>query len=83
MTVQEAMLALQRFVSRCKASGLKYVLIIHGKGRENSEPILKNKLNHWLRELPTVLAFCSALKKDGGTGAMYVLLKNIAKGSKF
>ncbi|MFO7910050.1 MAG: DNA mismatch repair protein MutS, partial [Halomonas sp.] len=29
----------------------------------------------WLREWPGVLAFCSATDIDGGTGALYVLLR--------
>ena len=51
-------------------------LIIHGKGGLHGEaPILKNRVNDWLRQIPQILAFHSALAKDGGTGAVYVLLK--------
>ena len=51
--------------------------LIHGKGQRSSEqiPILKSYLNQWLRQRPEVLAFCSARQKDGGAGALYVLLK--------
>ena len=53
------------------------LLIIHGKGSLRFEaPVLKNHVNHWLRQLPHVLAFHSALARDGGSGAVYVLLKN-------
>ena len=38
--------------------------------------MLKNKLNHWLQQWDEVLAFCSARPVDGGTGAIYLLLKN-------
>ena len=48
------------------------VKIVHGKG---SEAILKTCINGWLRQLPEVLAFCSAPPKDGGNGAVLVLLK--------
>ena len=52
------------------------LLIIHGKGgRFGEAPILKNHVNHWLRQLPQVLAFHSALPRDGGTGALYLLLQ--------
>ena len=53
------------------------VRIIHGKGHRsrNNKPVLKTHLNHWLREHQRVLAFHSAKEKDGGTGALYVLLK--------
>ena len=52
------------------------LLIIHGKGSPQGQaPILKNLVNAWLRQIPQVLAFHSALPKDGGTGALYLLLK--------
>ena len=39
-------------------------------------PVLKQKINHWLRQRDEVLAFCSARLVDGGTGAIYVLLRS-------
>jgi DNA-nicking Smr family endonuclease len=32
-------------------------------------------VNVWLRQREEVLAFCSARSVDGGTGALYVLLR--------
>ncbi|MGY8862749.1 MAG: Smr/MutS family protein, partial [Pseudomonadales bacterium] len=43
------------------------------------QAIIKSHVNHWLQQLDAVLAFTSALPKDGGTGALYVLLKKSAK----
>lgn len=74
-TVSESKEALSRFLAFCQQHGFRHVLIIHGKGRSHTKPILKNKLNHWLREIDLVLAFCSALNKDGSTGALYVILR--------
>lgn len=53
------------------------VRIIHGKGHRsgNNKPVLKTHVNHWLSEHDRVLAFHSAKPKDGGAGAVYVLLK--------
>jgi len=53
------------------------VRIIHGKGHRSNDnkPVLKTQVNHWLSEHERVLAFHSAKAKDGGTGAVYVLLK--------
>lgn len=53
------------------------IRIIHGKGHRsgNKKPVLKTQVNHWLTEHERVLAFHSAKAKDGGTGAVYVLLK--------
>ncbi len=72
-----AQLALHEFLLRCGARGERCVRIIHGKGRgaHGATPVLKSIVNHWLRERPQVLAFCSAPPNDGGTGAVYVLLK--------
>ncbi|MCK5918037.1 MAG: Smr/MutS family protein [Cocleimonas sp.] len=53
------------------------VSIIHGKGHRSGdkEPVIKRQTNHWLKQHPRVLAFHSAQPKDGGTGAVYVLLR--------
>jgi DNA-nicking Smr family endonuclease len=75
MTVSEARESLGSFLVRCRKKKVRLVLIIHGKGRDTSNPILKNKLNHWLRQTEQVLAFCSATIKHGRSGALYVLLK--------
>lgn len=74
-TVEEARQSLGRFLLKCKQNKIRHALLIHGKGRSHSKPILKNKLNNWLRQIDDVLAFCSATPKDGGNGALYVLLR--------
>lgn len=53
------------------------IRIIHGKGLSSGKQksILKTYVNHWLTEHERVLAFHSAKVKDGGTGAVYLLLK--------
>ncbi len=50
---------------------------MHGKGHGSLHklPVLKTKVQGWLRQRDEVLAFCSARPVDGGTGAVYVLLK--------
>lgn len=64
------------FIEKQTLQGKRCVLIIHGKGSKHGEaPVLKNHVNHWLQQLPQVLAFHSAIPRDGGTGALYVLLK--------
>ncbi len=77
MIVIEAREALSQFILDCQRRGIRQVLIIHGKGRANQVPILKNKLNHWLRQTSDILAFSSAKSKEGGTGALYVLLTGL------
>ncbi|MGR8934687.1 MAG: Smr/MutS family protein [Gammaproteobacteria bacterium] len=68
---------LLHFVHRCVEEGLRCIHIIHGKGYRSPDmqPVLKNDLNLWLRQHRDVLAFCSAPRRDGGAGAVYVLLR--------
>lgn len=65
-----------RFLHECIENGYRCVHIVHGKGyrSEANYPVLKNDLNIWLRNHIDVQAFCSATPKEGGTGAMLVLL---------
>jgi DNA-nicking Smr family endonuclease len=37
--------------------------------------VLKGKVDRWLRQRDDIIAFCSARPVDGGTGAVYVLLR--------
>jgi len=78
MTAAAAQNTLARFLAQSRERRLRCVSIIHGKGygSKNSAPVLKNKLNNWLRQDPDVLAFCSSRPDEGGTGAVYVLLRS-------
>jgi DNA-nicking Smr family endonuclease len=80
LTVIEAHQTLFQFLNMALTEGLRCVRIIHGKsGRtEYVAPILKNRVNYWLRQYPCVLGFCSATPGDGGKGAVYVLLKRVS-----
>ena len=73
LIVDEARSAVAQFLMSAGAQGLRSVKIIHGKGGHGSA-ILRNKVYQWLPQCAKVLAFCSALPKDGGTGAVYILL---------
>lgn len=77
MTVVIAQTALTDFLQRCHQTGRRCVRIIHGKGlgSKDKKPVIKNKLNNWLQKRDDVLAYCSARQVDGGTGAIYLLLK--------
>jgi DNA-nicking Smr family endonuclease len=68
---------LLHFLHSSTQSGYRCVHIIHGKGYRSADnhPILKNHLNRWLRRHRDVQAFCSASPRQGGAGAVYVLLK--------
>ena len=78
LTVRLAREEVDDFFEACHRRDIRCVRIIHGKGSRSAEgqPVLKQKLNFWLRQREDVLAFTSATRRDGGTGAAYVLLRN-------
>ncbi|QIK37906.1 DNA mismatch repair protein MutS [Caldichromatium japonicum] len=78
LKVEHAHQVLAEFLADCRERRVRCVRIIHGKGKrsEGAVPVLKAKVNYWLRLYHQVLAFCSATQRDGGSGAVYVLLRN-------
>lgn len=77
MTVPIARNAIAGFLHECQRRRIQCVRIIHGKGlgSRHRGPVLKQKVDYWLQQRDEVLAYCSARAYDGGTGAVYVLLK--------
>jgi DNA-nicking Smr family endonuclease len=77
MTQTAARDYLAEFLAFNRQAGRRCVRIIHGKGYRSGArgPILKIAVNTWLRRHLDVLAFTSARAIDGGTGAVYVLLR--------
>ncbi len=74
--MDKARLALCQFVHEHYQQNTGCLLIVHGKGGHRGEPpLIKNLINRWLPQLDELLAYHSALVKDGGQGAVYVLLK--------
>lgn len=76
-SVEEARRELEGFLGDALEQRLRCVLVVHGKAWSAAagHPLIKSHVNAWLREWPEVLAFSSATPVDGGTGALYVLLK--------
>ena len=76
LTATEAITRVRHWINHNHTTGKRCLLLIHGKGRHSrhGQPKLKSELDHWLRQQPEVLAFCSARQSDGGTGALYLLL---------
>ncbi len=67
---------LETFFRNSIQSGYRCVLVIHGKGHHSpNQAVLRTFTMDWLKEIDSVLAFCTAKQDDGGTGAVYVLLK--------
>ncbi len=78
-TLDEAREAVGQLVHQAQGDGLQVIKIVHGKGTQSGHPLLKTCVNGWLKQLDAVLAFVSALPRDGGTGAVYVLLRRPAR----
>ena len=77
MTIEKARDVVFSFINDCVKYDLRTVIIMPGKGdRNNDDPaLLKSHLIHWLPQLADVLAYHTAQPRDGGAGAMYVLLR--------
>ncbi len=69
-------------ITRALVSGQRRLLVVHGKGHRSSGgyPLLKTWLATQLPRDTRVLAFRSAADKDGGTGALYLLLRRPERG---
>jgi DNA-nicking Smr family endonuclease len=83
-TAAQARDAVERFVVAGVRDGHRCLLIVHGRGlnSKDQEPVLKEHMKSWLargRIGRHVLAFTSARACDGGTGALYVLLRRDRK----
>jgi DNA-nicking Smr family endonuclease len=69
---------LNDFLHRMNRRGVRCVRVIHGVGfgSPGGEPVLRGMVHSWLVQKPEVVAFCVAGKKDGGHGALIVLLRH-------
>ncbi|MBW1786928.1 MAG: Smr/MutS family protein [Deltaproteobacteria bacterium] len=86
LTKQEAEHQVREFLHESYQLGRRCVLVVHGRGlnSENHIPVLKERLPRWLSRGPIkkiVLAFSTARPYDGGTGAIYVLLRKHRAGA--
>ncbi len=80
LTKNDAEAVVRKFLINSHQRGLRCVLIVHGRGLNSPDsiPVLKERLPVWLNRGPArkiVMAFSSAQPYDGGTGAIYVLLR--------
>ncbi len=91
MREHEAHTALRRFLLSCQSRGLRYVLIITGKGKAvgssasyigeagRERGVLKRNVPRWLDEpdlRAVVVSFTTAAIQHGGEGAIYVHLRS-------
>ncbi|HYG46107.1 MAG TPA: Smr/MutS family protein [Bordetella sp.] len=77
LRVEQARHAVLSFLEECLDHGIRCVRIVHGKGygSQGLEPVLKDKVRTWLVQKSDVLAFSQAPEREGGAGALLVLLR--------
>jgi DNA-nicking Smr family endonuclease len=78
LTLDQAHSALTAFIRGASARGARCVVVVTGKGKGNAVGKIRRETPHWLNQSPLralVLAVSEARDRDGGTGALYVLLK--------
>ncbi len=80
LTRDPAKLAFEAFIQKARIAGHRCVLVVTGRGLHSQDqlPVLKEGVQQWLtrgRAAKQVLGFCTARPKDGGAGAIYVLLR--------
>ncbi|MEM9532888.1 MAG: Smr/MutS family protein [Pseudomonadota bacterium] len=78
MNIEAARASIIEFLESAQRRHISCVRIIHGKGLRSKHrgPVLKGLTNSLLRRRKAVVAFTSARPSDGGTGAVYVLLRS-------
>lgn len=81
LSVEEARREVFDFIRDCARYGVRTALINHGKGARNKEnpAMIKSYVARWLPQLPEIMAFHSAQKFHGGTGAVYVMFRKSEK----
>ncbi len=75
-TIEQAYKKVRKLIVRAHRENVRCVLIVHGKG-EYSKPkaLLKSYVAHWLKMMPEVLAYHTAMPYHGDKGATYVLIR--------
>ena len=79
MVQDEARAALDGFIAAARGRDRRCVIVITGKGRvSEGGGVLRTQVPRWLNLAPVrghILGFAEAQPKDGGAGALYVLLR--------
>ncbi|MBV8779717.1 MAG: Smr/MutS family protein, partial [Alphaproteobacteria bacterium] len=82
-TQAEAYDALSRFIPCSRAAGRRCVLVITGRGTASTGGVLRAAVPRWLTETefrPHLLAIAPAQPRDGGAGAIYIMLRRSRPG---
>jgi DNA-nicking Smr family endonuclease len=84
LRVEQARHAMLSFIDECLEHGIRCVRVVHGKGygSQGLEPVLKDKVRTWLVQKAEVMAFSEAAEREGGAGALLVLLRQVEGGKR-
>lgn len=75
-TLEQARVAVDKFLETSFNKGYRFIIIVHGKGEYTKPPaFLKSFVFTWLKEADNVIAAHHAMPYHGGPGATYALLK--------
>lgn len=85
LTIDEAFDSLIKNVVDAYNLGMKLILVVTGKGNRTKEgrDSIKSLLGNWMKHpaiSSRVIKYVDAQQKDGGSGAVYVLLKSRRSG---
>lgn len=78
LSLDQAHGALTAFMRGAYARGARCVVVVTGKGKGDSVGKIRKEMPHWLNQAPLrsmIVAVTEARPGQGGTGALYVLLK--------
>jgi len=84
LNVDQAMLTTVEFIRRSYMMDKRHLLLVTGRGKNSPDGrgILRDEVQSWLTREPlrrVVLAYVTAQPRDGGPGALYVLLRKHKK----
>jgi DNA-nicking Smr family endonuclease len=80
LTANAASAAVKQFLDRSRRNGHRCVCIVHGRALRSpgGVAVLKTRVRALLRSHTAVLAFADAPRSEGGSGAVYLLLRRQA-----
>ncbi len=81
LTRDDAEASLDAFFNECRVQGLRKILIVHGKGlHSEGQPVLFSMVRSYIERNPYAGEFGRASNEEGGSGALWVILKKTGKG---
>jgi DNA-nicking Smr family endonuclease len=78
LTLDQAHGALVSFMRSASARGARCVVVVTGKGKDQTIGKIRREAPHWLNQASLrslIIAISQARPRQGGAGALYVLLK--------